>query len=1410
MSTDGSDKRSVDIKSGNIKQSGDEVLDPMEALSQLEKLISQTKEFVSNDNKKLTFNDNKLLNDLLDKPISNGNDNDVNKESDGESVDDMNGDLADDEEDLIDEEVSDTDNRDNDKNNSKGLKRTSDNCEEDNNCSDDEDYDNENKVSKPKKKMRSSEKKKKTSTPKAKKRLSNPMKRKNIKDIMNENDLDKDTQLARKEEEERLQRQIERENQRRHELIPNKTDNNFLSFRFAEIPDNDEVLLSSDDERRNESAVHNKSISNQTADSIDIIDLSSGDEDFTPSITPSNGCSGFNNRRVDYENSGISLDYNMVGADDVDDIQIVDNSEMTHNTLEDMNNCGSHTDDTLNAPDVEGRVLVNVGHPTEDSDIFLAPQLSRSVKPHQIGGIRFMYDNIVESLDMFKSSPGFGCILAHSMGLGKTIQVISFIDILLSHTNAKLVLCIVPINTLQNWINEFNIWLPDSTIDKFFQKPGHETPGEVKYRSFKVYDINDAKSTITRAKEILLWRKNGGVLLMGYEMFRILTSNIKQKSKKDEEINPFEFEKMNTAVKESLLTHPDLIVCDEGHRIKNAKAGISQALKLIKTKRRIVLTGYPLQNNLIEYWCMIDFVRPNYLGTRHEFINMFEKPITNGQCIDSTGYDKQLMRYRTHVLYQLLKGFVQRRSHIVLQNALPMKNEYVLMCRMTKLQKDLMMAFMDTAIHDPDSLGTYKGRINILVIFAVCCKIWNHPDIIYDILREGISRDDLDIEAIPTKNNKTNRNKKKNDNNMNNNLDSFIKNGFGLDSNRMKGNNYSNDLMSELFDAPLRTRNEGIIDYSWAEPKLGDYKVGLIENSFKMFLLFEIIKESIALGDRLLIFSQSLMTLDLIERFLQSRTVPNTGNNWIKNVTYYRLDGSTSTHERERYIEKFNKTKDAHLFLISTKAGSLGINLIGANRIVIFDASWNPCHDAQAACRIYRYGQAKPCYIYRLICDNSLEKKMYDRQVNKQGMANRVVDEQNIEANFTWREITELLADLNTIEEPPIEVFTVEQLSKFNDELIKRICRKHNYSITRLPFEHESLFLDRKEQKLNSLEKRMAFRQYDEAKRGKVTNDMLSSPYSLNHTTSNYPPYGLPFGGGGSVKFEPTYNSLPDQITPTPNPFYLNGVNSYPNVSQPLPAYPPQPRNIHFQNFDSIAENMVRSGNTVKKLRVPNDLNISVGLNNSVSIKRGEEVMVIQTPKGLYLRTNEGHIISIKNSQSNAFLSQMPSSMPQSSNSFGVLQPNLQCGGTVHCLPSSLRLTGNSTSTVSHPPEVVQLSDDDDDNDDDDKLQMTNISDNNETQTIDSSTNDPSILSNGSTANLDTYPTAEEINNSMDQFLVSTVDNDDDDECQKYSNDLSFDSLLDEPLDNSSLIDTTSSIDNLMPSHSSHDNSITY
>lgn len=134
---------------------------------------------------------------------------------------------------------------------------------------------------------------------------------------------------------------------------------------------------------------------------------------------------------------------------------------------------------------------------------------------------------------------------------------------------------------------------------------------------------------------------------------------------------------------------------------------------------------------------MVDFVRPNFLGTRTEFGNMFERPIQNGQCVDSNPADVKLMKERVYVLHSLVKGFVQRRSHSVLRSSLPHKQEHVLLLRMTPLQRALYRHHMSQLLQN-------KSVSNPLRAFAVCLKIWNHPDVFYNFFKKG--KDDLDLE----------------------------------------------------------------------------------------------------------------------------------------------------------------------------------------------------------------------------------------------------------------------------------------------------------------------------------------------------------------------------------------------------------------------------------------------------------------------------------------------------------------------------------------------------------------------------------------------------------------------------------------------------------------------------------------
>ncbi|MFT7800708.1 helicase ARIP4-like, partial [Arapaima gigas] len=838
-----------------------------------------------------------------------------------------------------------------------------------------------------------------------------------------------------------------------------------------------------------------------------------------------------------------------------------------------------------------------------------------------IGGIRFLYDNLVESLERYKNSSGFGCILAHSMGLGKTLQVISFIDILLRHTGAHTVLAIVPVNTLQNWLAEFNLWLPPPEA-----LTPETSPEEVMPRTFKVHILNDEhKTTAARAKVISDWSTEGGVLLMGYEMYRLLSlkknfvTGRKKKSKKpagpviidlDEEDRQQELLK---GIEKALSRPgPDVVICDEGHRIKNCHASTSQALKSIRSRRRVVLTGYPLQNNLIEYWCMVDFVRPDFLGTRQEFSNMFERPILNGQCVDSTPQDVRLMRYRSHVLHSLLEGFVQRRGHDVLRSQLPSKQEHVILVRLSPIQRALYTEFM-TRFREAGNSG-WLG-LNPLKAFCVCCKIWNHPDVLYEALqKENLANEqDLDLDDLTTSGSSR------------------------CTAPGVKGK--TSDSANSKFGMPglglglniLHEKANQVITYEWAKDIMTNYKTGVLENSAKMVLLFHLIDKSVSQGDKVLVFSQSLSTLSVIEEFLVKRPMPLSTNtaeghnqNWVRNINYYRLDGSTSASERERLINQFNDPANvtAWLFLLSTRAGCLGVNLVGANRVVVFDASWNPCHDAQAVCRVYRYGQRKPCHIYRLVCDFTLEKKIYDRQISKQGMSDRVVDDLNPVLNFTRREVESLL---HFVEEEPDPNNVNLDAAEDMETVIKQACVLYPHLITKQPFHHESLLMDRKEMKLTKAEKKAAKKSYEDEKRASV-------PYTRPSYAHYYP------ASDQSLTNIPAFSQR--NWRPPPRPEDKPVASVRPVQSTPIPMMPRQvplgpgssvPGPSSGVNFP--VNYLQKAGVFVQKIVTTTDIVIPGSNSNSdvqARISAGESIHVIRGTKGTYIRTSDGRIFAIR------------------------------------------------------------------------------------------------------------------------------------------------------------------------------------
>ncbi|XP_019621595.1 PREDICTED: transcriptional regulator ATRX-like [Branchiostoma belcheri] len=578
------------------------------------------------------------------------------------------------------------------------------------------------------------------------------------------------------------------------------------------------------------------------------------------------------------------------------------------------------------------RLILEKDPKTKSPLIEVDRRLCRKLKPHQVEGVRFLWDSLYETVEKGNKEEGSGAILAHCMGLGKTLQVVTLVHtVIMSDALPDIKTCLVvcPINTVLNWKKEFEMWLDEED-------------------QLDVWELASITSNQTRKYTLEAWQREGGVMLMGYDMFRNLSTGKRIKSKKMRE-------SFHTTLVEP---GPDIVVCDEGHILKNEATAISKAMNDIKTKRRIVLTGTPLQNNLTEYHCMVNFVKPNLLGTKKEFCNRFANPISNGQASDSTQYDVKLMKRRAHILHQLLAGCVQRRDYSALTKFLSPKAEYVIKVRLGPLQIQLYEHFLNNA-----------------------------------------------------------------------------------------------------------TRAENIALILLPSPSS-------------------------------LVFSQSLLSLDLIEDFLEyldglaqsedpkADTWMNGKYGWGRNLDYFRMDGSTSAQLRERWAEIFNSTDNerARLFLISTRAGGLGINLVGANRVIIFDASWNPSHDVQSIFRVYRFGQNKPVFVYRFLAQGTMEEKIYDRQVTKQSLSARVVDEHQIERHFTMGELAELynftpdrLDDPNRQERPtpklPVDLILADLLQSQKDFIV-------DYH------EHDSLLENQEDETLTEEERKAAWEEYENEKKG--------------------------------------------------------------------------------------------------------------------------------------------------------------------------------------------------------------------------------------------------------------------------------------------------------------------------------------
>ncbi|KAL8965341.1 MAG: hypothetical protein Q9183_003905, partial [Haloplaca sp. 2 TL-2023] len=516
-----------------------------------------------------------------------------------------------------------------------------------------------------------------------------------------------------------------------------------------------------------------------------------------------------------------------------------------------------------------------------------------------------------------------GGIVGDEMGLGKTIQIISFLAGL--HYSQKItrpIIVVAPATVMKQWVNEFHTWWP----------------------AFRVSILHTSGSGMADLDREALWEE---------EMLSRAPSASRKPASKNQKAarrivqRVIDEGHVLVTTYTGLQTYAELLipvdweyaVLDEGHKIRNPNTAITIYCKELRTANRIILSGTPMQNNLVELWSLFDFVFPMRLGTLVNFRNQFEIPIRQGGYANASNLQVQTAMKCAETLKDTISPYLLQRFKIDVASDLPKKTEQVLFCRLTQPQREAYEGFLAS----DDVKSIMNGKRQVLYGVDILRKICNHPD---------------------------------------------------------------------------------LQDHRHLSVKAG-YNYGLGKKSGKMQVvkaLLELWKDQ---GHKTLLFAQHRIMLDILEKFIRS----------LQGFNFRRMDGNTPIHARQDLVNEFNSNPQAHVFLLTTKVGGLGINLTGANRVIIYDPDWNPSTDVQARERAWRLGQKREVMIYRLMTAGTIEEKIYHRQLFKQFLTNKILKDPKQRQTFQMQDLHDLftLGNANEASTETSELFKGTEV-KFKGE----------------------------------------------------------------------------------------------------------------------------------------------------------------------------------------------------------------------------------------------------------------------------------------------------------------------------------------------------------------------------------------
>jgi len=592
----------------------------------------------------------------------------------------------------------------------------------------------------------------------------------------------------------------------------------------------------------------------------------------------------------------------------------------------------------------------------------LQPQLFTGgvLREYQIKGYTWMKS-------LFEN--GINGILADEMGLGKTVQCISLIAHLISEQCQGPFLIVAPLSTIPNWYSEFKRFTPLIPVMI------HHGAKEARYaKARKIYKKSPAGPWSVQP-----------VVLSSYEM-------IIQDRK--------------------LIGHHSwkCLIIDEGHRLKNMNCRLIRELKQFNACNRLLLTGTPLQNNLSELWSLLNFLLPEIFDDLTSFESWFDMSLVT----EDGGQEKIVRAERENnvltTLHSILEPFLLRRLKTDVKLDIPPKREVLVYAPLTKEQEDYYKSAVDKSIQSLIDANNDTGCDDLFYSSSTPnTTIDGNEDSSSDRLgNRRKSRRDINYAFFDSGSRQSKSMTLMKD-------EGKFRKVYADESSDEEGDEKEDEATDDWYEQVSRMTSERerkktevqaaakptgshvrlqlrnvmmllrrvcnhpfLINYEHSEMEKPTERI--VNLCGKMMILDQMLVQLKKKGHKVLIFSQMTQMLDIIADYLDFR-----------GFEHSRLDGSMKMEDRQDHIHSFNTDPERFVFLLSTRAGGLGLNLMTADTVIIYDSDWNPQCDLQAQDRAHRMGQKRPVMVYRFITANTIDQRIVERAAAKRRLEKMVI-----------------------------------------------------------------------------------------------------------------------------------------------------------------------------------------------------------------------------------------------------------------------------------------------------------------------------------------------------------------------------------------------------------------------------------